>query len=170
MAVNDGAWTSSKYDPYTRILRRPDVLGLEAIAEHNGWAMSSIGALIVFTGLAVLSFAVSQIHRLLQLWDNRARYFRPIRPVQPEDLTDATQQETVLSREDGIAARQIKLLVERIEDPFSLPRLFELCQEVGLARSHGRINKLVEAGLIVPDEEGGFSWSQPAFEAKISNS
>ena len=146
------------------------MVGLEAIAQHNGWAISSIGALIVFTGLVVLSFAVSQIHRLLQLWDNRARYLRPKRSVQPEGLTDAKQQDTVLSREDRIAARQIKLLIERIEDPFSLPRLFELCQKVGLARSRGRINRLIEAGLIVPDEGGGLSWSQPAFEAKVNSS
>lgn len=137
------------------------MLGLEAIAAHNGWAMASIGTLIVFTGLVLLSLAVSQIHKILQLWDRRGGLIRP---------RESGRQETGLSPEVKIAARQIRLLIERIGDPFSLPRLLELSQKAGLTRSRGMINELLEAGLIVPDEEGTFSWNQRLFETEGNNS
>ena len=45
--------------------------GFENITANNGWAMAVIGATIVFAGLVVLSFAISQIHKVLALWDKR---------------------------------------------------------------------------------------------------
>jgi len=39
--------------------------GLQAIAAHNGWAMALAGALIVFSGLVILSFVISQLHKIL---------------------------------------------------------------------------------------------------------
>jgi len=135
-------------------------LGLEAIATHNGWAMALIGALIVFTGLVLLSLAVSQIHNILQLWDRRGGFLR----------SGAVGQKTsALSPEAIVAAKQVKLLIERIGDPFPLPRLLALAKKTGLTRSHGRINELLDAGLIVPDGRGTFSWDQPVYETKVSN-
>ncbi|MBW1726140.1 MAG: OadG family protein [Deltaproteobacteria bacterium] len=37
--------------------------GLQAIAAYNGWAMALAGALIVFSGLVILSFVISQLHK-----------------------------------------------------------------------------------------------------------
>ena len=41
--------------------------GLEAISAQNGWAMAIAGALIVMAGLTVLSFVISQLHKIAAL-------------------------------------------------------------------------------------------------------
>jgi hypothetical protein len=146
------------------------VLGLEAIAAHNGWAMALIGALIVFTGLILLSLAVSQIHNVLQFWDKRGLSLRPKKSGGQEGETGAEPSKIALSPEAKIAAKQVKLLIERIGEPFTLPKLLELSQKAGLARSHGKVDELVDAGLIVPDGKGAFSWNQPVFETNVINS
>ena len=45
------------------------MFGLEAIAQNNGWTIAVTGAGIVFTGLATLSFVISQLHKLVALLD-----------------------------------------------------------------------------------------------------
>ena len=52
--------------------------GLDAISAHNGWAMAVVGATIIFSGLIVLSLAISQLTNLLKLWDNGMIMFRQI--------------------------------------------------------------------------------------------
>jgi len=47
------------------------VYGFDNITANNGWAIAVIGASIVFAGLVILSFVISQIHRILELWDKR---------------------------------------------------------------------------------------------------
>ena len=45
--------------------------GIQAITAHNGWAMALAGALIVFSGLIVLSFAISHLHKLLKIFEKQ---------------------------------------------------------------------------------------------------
>lgn len=45
------------------------MIGIENITNNNGWAMAAVGASIVFLGLVVLSFVISQIHKILKLWE-----------------------------------------------------------------------------------------------------
>ena len=45
--------------------------GIDNITANNGWAMAAVGATIVFLGLVVLSFVISQIHKILELWEKR---------------------------------------------------------------------------------------------------
>ena len=44
--------------------------GLEAINTANGWAISVVGISIVFSGLVTLSIIISQLHRVLNIWEN----------------------------------------------------------------------------------------------------
>ena len=50
---------------------RPKLYGFDAISAHNGWAMALAGALIVLSGLAVLSFVISQLHKVVALLEKR---------------------------------------------------------------------------------------------------
>jgi hypothetical protein len=43
--------------------------GLEAINTNNGWAISTVGITIVFSGLVMLSLVIAQLHRALALWE-----------------------------------------------------------------------------------------------------
>ncbi|MEN8212519.1 MAG: OadG family protein [Thermodesulfobacteriota bacterium] len=44
--------------------------GLEAINANNGWSIAVVGVTIVFSGLVMLSFVISQLHKILDLWKN----------------------------------------------------------------------------------------------------
>ncbi len=45
--------------------------GFQAIAAKDGWAMVLMGLSIVFTGLVLLSLAISQIHNVFNLLGRR---------------------------------------------------------------------------------------------------
>ncbi|ETR72904.1 MAG: hypothetical protein OMM_07271 [Candidatus Magnetoglobus multicellularis str. Araruama] len=41
--------------------------GFEAISEHNGWAISIVGVLIVFTGLVTLSLLIRLFPKIIEI-------------------------------------------------------------------------------------------------------
>jgi Na+-transporting methylmalonyl-CoA/oxaloacetate decarboxylase gamma subunit len=51
------------------------LFGFENITANNGWAMAVVGASIVFLGLVILSFVISQVHKILNLWEQRDEFF-----------------------------------------------------------------------------------------------
>jgi hypothetical protein len=54
--------------------------------------------------------------------------------------------------------RQYKLIVDRLEQPFSLPKLLDLAIKVGLDHPHSTINNLMVKKIIVSDGKGYFIW------------
>jgi hypothetical protein len=52
-------------------------MGLDNIVLNNGWSQAFVGASIVMTGLVILSIAISQIHKLVEFWENRSQSRRP---------------------------------------------------------------------------------------------
>ena len=56
--------------------------GFENITANNGWAMAFVGATIVFLGLVVLALVISQIHKVLNLWEKRDELLMRKRIVQ----------------------------------------------------------------------------------------
>lgn len=127
--------------------------------------MASIGASIVFLGLVLLSFAVSQIHRLLELWENRAEYSARIRNG---SSLNGENREKVLPREAMLAIKQLQLLTERLGVPFPLPKLVDLSEKTGMKHPYAMTHAALAAGIIVPDKKGYFTWDQSAFDKKIS--
>jgi hypothetical protein len=45
--------------------------GLEAITEQNGWAMASVGVLIVMVALSALAFAIAQARKVIAFCEVR---------------------------------------------------------------------------------------------------
>ena len=112
--------------------------GFEAITAQNGWAMAFLGFLIVLAGLIVLSFVISQLHKVLTLWENRHSIFSK---HQPESPTEAAPPSPVIQVPDRLpvdihqAASSFKPLVDKLEQPFQLSRLYELSQQMGFSPS-----------------------------------
>jgi hypothetical protein len=134
--------------------------GFEAISANNGWVYALLGICIVFSGLVILSFVISQLHKLLDLWENRESLIKALvsrwkgspAPAEPEPRPvdpSSTLTETM---------RHYRLLVDRIGEPFALPRLLRLAEGSGLQRPHAAINELLQAGVILPDETGYYIW------------
>ena len=138
--------------------------GLENITAANGWAMAAVGATIVFLGLVVLSFAISQIHKILALWEDRdtylARFKKLAKPDDEQKTTEAVYKEHHMPEMDELVSTY-EPLVEQLGESFELPQLFEIAKENDIPHPHLSINHLREAGILVAREDGTFNWKKP---------
>jgi len=133
--------------------------GFEAIAHHNGWMMALFGAAIVFSGLAVLSFVISQMPRLFQLLEPKSADAPP--PIEPEAAKEpARDAAPPPSTDDANAiALQIEPLVSTLNEPFQLSDLYRLCREQDLPHPHLSLSYLRRQGILQPQGEGAFTWN-----------
>ena len=139
--------------------------GLEAISNAHGWSMAVAGALIVISGLALLSFIISQFPRLVAVMEN-AREKRKQRKQQKE--TAAGKAETpappapvcLYPLEADELAERFEPLVAQLGESFELKDLFEICREHDLPHVHLSIRSLRECGKLILCGDGVFSWNK----------
>ena len=140
------------------------MFGIENITNNNGWAMAAVGATIVFSGLVVLSFVISQIHKILKLWDEREklieRFKRAVPAADAEKAEAPVYSERHLPSVDELAGIY-QPLVEQLEEPFKLSQLFEIANKNDVPHPHLSIQRLQEAELLVAEGDGTFSWKKP---------
>ena len=129
--------------------------GLHAISAQNGWAMAVIGALIVMAGLSGLSFAISQLHRLVALFEKKEKKIEKASDKAPEDQIKPL--DFPLS-DLKLAADVYKPLTSELGDSFELGILFKLFRECNLPHPHLTIRSFRESGLLVPAGEDRFTW------------
>ena len=141
--------------------RRFTLYGLEAIAAANGWAMALAGALIVLSGLTVLSIVISQLHKVVAVIKKEKvqsvestpiteKFVESKDPATPIDGTD------LLSIEGATSA--YKSLIDQLEAPFELKALYALGQANDYPHVHITIKSLRAAGLLIPKGGGLFNW------------
>ena len=146
--------------------------GLEAINANNGWAISVVGVSIVFSGLVMLSLVISQLHKVLALWENPSKIKALFKIKQPEDQSDKLQEkeiadQAVFTESQKEVVKQFGLLIRTMEDHFSLPRLLHLAQISDLKNPHSTLNNLLETKIIIPDGSGFFTWEKETFDKAI---
>jgi hypothetical protein len=135
-------------------------ISFEAISINNGWEYALLGVCIVFSGLVILSFVISQLHKMLDLWDNRASLIKALKSRRMGTSSQADPETVPVDPSSSLAeaTRHYRLLVDRIGEPFALPKLLRLAEGSGLHRPHAAINELLQAGVILPDETGYYIW------------
>lgn len=138
------------------------MFGFENITNNNGWAMAAVGASIVFSGLVVLSFVISQIHKILALWEEREKYIarfkkRPTRAA--EKIEAPAYAERQFPSADELT-HDYGPLVDQLKKPFALSQLFEAAKQNDLPHPHLSIQRLQEAGVLVADGDGTFTWNR----------
>jgi hypothetical protein len=144
--------------------------GLDAIIHHNGFAMAAVGITIVFTALVTLSLIISQLHRMLLIWDDRRTYIEKVRKVfssarPPEARAPQVDDEIFeVHYFDDIkeSSRQFRILVEAMGEPFCLPELIRMAQSVGIEHAHSTVSHLIVSNFIVPEGDGFFRWNPEA--------
>jgi hypothetical protein len=145
------------------IPRRHKLIGIENITNNNGWAMAAVGATIVFSGLVVLSFVISQIHKILQLWEDRENLLNRFRKKAPaeeaEDFDTLIYEERHLPKLDDLI-RDYSLLTEKLQEPFKLSELFEIANQADMPHPHLSIQRLQEADILVAQGDGTFIWNK----------
>jgi hypothetical protein len=116
--------------------------------------MAFAGALIVISGLAVLSFVISQLHRVVDLLEKREKPAAPAAgktgPKAAPPRRPALDVET--------AKEKYHALAEDLDEPFELQAMYALAQENDLPHAHLTIRTLRESGVIVPVGDGKFQW------------
>ncbi len=140
--------------------------GFEAIAHHNGWVMAALGAVIVFCGLAVLSFVISLLPKVFALFEKGAE--EPAVKIVSDASTRAAATPPVPSpdamcSDSETLAKSIEPLASALAPPFQLADLYRRCRELDLPHPHLTLSCLQREGYLVFQGEGSFIWkSDPA--------
>ena len=132
--------------------------GLEAIQAHNGWAMAVTGAVIVMIGLSVLSFIISQLHRIIDMVDGRKD--RKSKKLNARNQAAVSESQPMLPPLSDLSEtmNRFKPLTQEIGDLFDLTLLFQLFIQHDDPHPHLTIRSLREQGYLVPDAGGLFTW------------
>jgi hypothetical protein len=132
------------------------LFGFDAIAHHNGWVAAATGACIVFSGLATLSFLISQLHKLVALLDRPPKVkvevvpeSKPLIPPLPECPTDLT-----------LTISRYQPLIEELDPEFDLADLYVLAKKYHLPHPHLSIRCLIESGKLQPLGDGIFRYAE----------
>jgi Na+-transporting methylmalonyl-CoA/oxaloacetate decarboxylase gamma subunit len=135
------------------------VQGLAAITAHNGWAMAGTGACIVILGLAMLSFIISQLHRIIGLIEKRQA---PVPAQAPEvkapapAVTDDAHGQVLSDLE--ATARRILPFTQPLGDAFKLADLYKAMNDAKMPHPHITVRELKDAGFLAPAGKGNFHW------------
>lgn len=135
------------------------MLGIAAITANNGWAMAFTGACIVMTGLAVLSFIISQLHKIIAFMEGIGKKAATSAKKETKASPKLFDAEIDILNDLPAAARIYCPLTAELGDSFSLMALYRIFEKENLPHPHITIMALRNAGFIVPAGEGNFSWS-----------
>ncbi len=135
-----------------------NVYGLEAIKAYNGWAMAITGAVIVMIGLTILSFIISQLHRIIDIVDNRNN--RKAKKKSARSQTAVSETKAVMTPLSDLSEtmNRFKPLTQKAGDTFDLAALFQIFIHHDDPHPHLTIRSLREQGFLIPAGEGLFSW------------
>ena len=143
--------------------------GFENITAFNGWSMAVTGITIVFVSLGMLSFAISRIHKILNLWDFRGEYIAKIKNSLKPSPKEETQQTRVISSGLKDCAKNFKIISSFIGEPFHLSDLIKFAEKRGLISPSPKavVEDLLKASLIVKADEKRFCWNSSACDHLI---
>jgi len=140
------------------------------VTVNHGWEMAVLGGLIVFTGLVLLSFAISQFHKFLPYWEKRDEYLRNLTGKPEEEQKDEkkpakTKEKPSIPSPDRMpesikeTAEIYQPLVDLLGTPFKLEKLYEISCKNNFPHPHLTIKNFMETGILQPDEKGDFTWN-----------
>lgn len=138
--------------------------GFQAISAHSGWSMAIIGILIDLSCLVVLSILISQLHKMLEFWENRGKKSAPEMEMPAHSKAESTPAKKITLPHrfpDDVqeAALLYQPLIEKIGQQFQLAELYKAAQENDYPHPHLTISSFRQAGILSAGEEGTFTWN-----------
>jgi hypothetical protein len=125
--------------------------------------MAAVGASIVFLGLVVLSFVISQIHKILKFWEEREQFINRFKNRTPADAAEKIDtpvyEERHLPTVDELVGTY-EPLVDQLKEPFNISQLFEIANKYDLPHPHLSIQRLQHADRLVAQGDGTFTWNK----------
>jgi len=111
--------------------------------------MAFVGALIVMCGLSILAFIISQLHKLVGILEKKEKPAEAADPFKiPEKLPDDIYA----------VASLYEPLVKQLSSAFRLDELYALTTENRYPHPHLTIRSFREAGILIPQGDGIFTW------------
>ena len=133
--------------------------GLAAITAQNGWAMAATGACIVIVGLSVLSFIISQLHRIINFFEKSEKSVPAPAPEEKKPLEkDPGRFEFDVFSDLKSTARHLVVITEPLGETFKLAELYKAMASANLPHPHITVRELKDAGYLAAADEGSFSW------------
>lgn len=126
--------------------------------------MAIAGALIVFSGLVVLSTAISQIHRILLFFETKYAGFRNNNKIQENDEPEEQPElalPTIFPTELDEIACLYQPLIKEIGETFYLSDLYKIAKENHFPHPHITLTAFRDAKILIPYGDGVFSWEPP---------
>ena len=134
-------------------------MGFDNIAANYGWSQAILGISIVMTGLVVLSFAISQIHKLVAFWERR-QAGPSTTPADAADRVTATApSEDQCPLDLDTTLKLYRPLTESLGAPFQLKDLYHQAVAHDLPHPHISLRCLREDGQLIALGEGFFNWN-----------
>jgi len=135
--------------------------GFEAINQANGWSIAFLGAGIVFSGLVVLSTAISQLKKIIAFLESKLMNGNVIPPsTRPKLSKKIIRLPAVWPNDIREAAKLYTPLFEQLGSSFQLADLYRLSGEHNYPHPHLTIKHMREAEIIIPTGDGSFSVTQ----------
>jgi hypothetical protein len=130
--------------------------GLEAISANNGWAMAIIGPLIVMSGLTILAIIISQLHKLVAIFDKKAE-----QTEEPDVKSkDEISVPKVFPNDILETAKIYQMLIDKLEQPFELRDLYQVAEQNNFPHPILTVSRLREAGILIREGVGLFIWNR----------
>ena len=130
--------------------------GLEAISAYNGWAMAITGPLIVMAGLTILSIIISQLHKVVAIFDKKAK--QTTEPVVKSK--DEISVPKILPNDILETAKIYQMLIDKLEQPFELSDLYQVAEQNNFPHPILTVSRLRDAGILIREGEGLFIWNR----------
>ncbi|MFC1488745.1 OadG family transporter subunit [Thermodesulfobacteriota bacterium] len=136
--------------------------GLEAISAYNGWAMAIAGPLIVLSGLAILAFLISQLHKVVAILERPEEKRKKMEALAAQAEAEDKQKVMAPDRlpsDISETATIYQPLIDQLEQPFELKKLYEIAQMNNFPHPYLTITSFREADILVNLGEGLFTWN-----------
>ncbi len=118
--------------------------------------MAITGPLIVMSGLTILSIIISQLHKLVALFEKK-----DIQATEPADGSkDEISIPKVLPIDISETAAIYQQLIDRLEQPFELKDLYRVAEENNFPHPVLTVSRFREAGILKQAGEGVFIWNE----------
>ena len=127
------------------------MLGLEAISAHNGWAMAVTGIIIVMCGLSILAFIISQLHKVIGIFEEKKKAAHHV--ALPSSEVD-------ILNDLAATSRLYQPLTADLGDKFHLSQLYRIFEKEQLPHPHLTIRALRAADYLQSSGDGLFSWKK----------
>ncbi len=148
--------------------------GVKAISAANGWLITVAGITIVFCGLLVLSFLISNMERAIRFIDKQKEKIKQAKLTSIPELARGIekvkdQKKATITRAVWLSPEEVEIynyyrwITERLGEPFSLQRLLEQAEKRGIFRPYFHLDMFLRHGLLYDaggEKVGLFRWAR----------